>query len=303
MLWAKVLVPTLLVLGGTGAAAVGIMADDAPADAAQVWIDGPVGEAAYAPGTIAVSAHGTAPSTISALELLVDGDVVDTDRTLERTELLVFATFEWKATDEGEHELVVRQVGGAGSRSDARFLTIAEGGAPAPKPEATTTTSTTVPGETTTSSTSSTTTSTTQPGETTTTAPSGGTVVPTAPPPAPTTPTPTTPLPSPVAIDAATLSSSYPENRLYTQRCGYVVQVNARIRNAEYADAVVQGTGVVVAMSSTGSSSWTATLSSGPPLDASDVGTRTIVVVAGRGDDVTDRQAGTVDIRPGCPKD
>ena len=102
-------------------------------------------------------------------------------------------------------------------------------------------------------------------------------------------------------IDAVRLASEY-QNRLYVQGCGYVVQVSARIQNAEYADAAVRGTDVSVAMQKNGST-WTATLTSGAMFDAGDVGTHTVTVVAGRGDEVVDRDAGTVTIIQQCPKD
>lgn len=301
MLWAKILVPVLMVLGGTAAAAVALVgADESTAGPSQVWIDGPEPGQVIAPGTIAVSAHATAEAGISALELLVDDDVVATDDDLEQTERLVFASFEWDATQSGEHELVVRQVGGTGDRSDPRFVVISDDERDATP--TTSTTTTTEPGETTTTS-STTTTSTTEPGETTTVPPEVTTT--TAPPfGTPTTTPPATTQPvDPVAIDSAVLVSPYGDYRLYVGACSYVVEVQARIRNADYASAIVQGTGSEVAMTKSGSSSWTATLTSGSLWSASDVGVHTVVVLAGRGDEVVDRQLGTVDIRLNCPKD
>ena len=102
-------------------------------------------------------------------------------------------------------------------------------------------------------------------------------------------------------IDSASLASDY-QNRLYLGPCGYNVRVSARIQNADYADAIVQGTDVSVAMTRSGST-WTATLTSGAMFDSSDVGSHQVMVLAGRGDDVTDRAAGTVSIIANCPKD
>ncbi len=300
MLWAKVVLPIMMVLGGTAAGAAAFVADDAPAaGASQVWIDGPAPDSAFAPGAIAVSAHATASGDISALDLFVDGEKVATDEDLDQVERLVFATFEWGASELGEHELVVRQVGGSGDGSDPRFVTISKDAPEAPAPV---TTTTLAPGETSTTLAPGETTTTTA--ETTTTVDASTTAPVTAPPtaPPPTAPATTTPPPAvSVRIDAASLASEY-QNRLYVQGCGYVVQVSARIQNAEYADAAVRGTDVSVAMQKNGST-WTATLTSGAMFDAGDVGTHTVTVVAGRGDEVVDRDAGTVTIIQQCPKD
>ena len=317
MLWAKLLLPVVMVVGGLGAAAFAYASDGADGGPSQVWIDGPGPDATVAPGTVQVSAHATASSDISAMELYVDDQKVATDRELDTQDSLSFAAFSWPDAREGEHRLVVRQVGGTGAQSATRFVSVAKD-APLDREQATTTDgteapSTTEPGSTT--STTSSTTSTVPRSETTTTLGREG--ITTAPPNAPvTTPTVTAPpvtappVTAPpvtkpptakVVIDSAALSSGF-QNRLYVQGCGYTVQVSARIQNADYADAVVQGTGVAVPMTRSGGT-WTATLTSGALFDSSDVGTRQVMVVAGRGDEVVDRAAGTVTIIATCPKE
>ncbi len=59
MLWAKLAVPLVMVVGGAGALVVA--SDDSSTvttGAAQVWIDAPTGESPFGPGTVTVAAHG-----------------------------------------------------------------------------------------------------------------------------------------------------------------------------------------------------------------------------------------------------
>lgn len=299
MLWAKLAVPVLMLVGGTGALVVANSGSETvTTGAAQVWIDAPTGESPFGPGTVTVAAHATATSTLSSLDLFVDGTKVGTDSSLARNDLLAFAEFTWDAAV-GTHELVVRQPGGA-VRSDVLVVQVVDGAPNAPKP---TTTTTTEAGSTTTS-TEATTTSTTAP-DTTTTAttvpPPGNVTVPMTAPPTtrpPATTTTTRPRPAAPVIDAANFTGT---PTVYTVGyCTYSVTVQARIRNATSAELDVAGASVFLDMFQSGST-WTATIPSGFPASA--VGTKTVYVRAmGPGGD-TQRTVGTLTIKPGCPKD
>lgn len=314
MVWAKVVVPVLLVAaGGTAAVAARSSSETVRTGGSAVWIDNPPGGRAYAPGTISVQAHAVAGTDIAALVLSVDGDEVATDRDLEVDGDLVFATFRWEATV-GDHELVVAQDGGDGSRSDPRQVTIAEGAPPAPetaadepepKPSDETTT-TTATGESTTTATSTTTTST--PAQTTTTAGGGMatttspvTVAPTAP---PTIPPTTAPRPRP-QIQRAALSFLGSAPRVYVRpTCpGYTVDVVALVRDASSVTAVVEGTSVgPIALGTSDGATFQATLRSGIWRD-SDAGNRRVIVTARNAGGAVTATAGTVQVIVNCPKD
>lgn len=312
MVWAKVVVPILLVAaGGTAAVAARSGSEAVRTGGSAVWIDNPPGGRAYAPGTIAVQAHAVAGTDIAALVLSVDGDEVASDRDLEVDGDLVFATFRWEATV-GDHELVVAQVGGDGSRSDPRQVTIAEGAPPAPEtaadgPEPTPSdeTTTTAAGEPTATSTSTTTTSTPAPpttagGGMATTAPPV-TVAPTAP---PTVPPTTAPRPRP-QIQRAALSFLGPAPRVYVRpSCpGYTVDVVALVRDASSVTAVVEGTSVgPIALGTTDGATYQATLRSGIWRDG-DAGSHRVVVTARNAGGAVTATAGTLQVIVTCPKD
>lgn len=297
MLWAKLAVPLVMVVGGAGALVVAN--DDSTTvttGAAQVWIDAPTGESPFAPGEVTVAAHATATSDIASLDLFVDGDKVDTDSSLVRNERLVFAEFSWDAPV-GTHELVVKQPGGA-TRSDVLVVQVVEGAPKVPKP---TTTTTTKPGDTTTSTEATTT---TEP-ETTTTVvgttvpPEGNDTVPiTAPPTTRPPATTTTTRPAAPVIDAANFAG--PATIYTLGYCTYTVTVQARIRNATSAELSVPSASIFLEMFQSGST-WTATIPSGAPASA--VGAKTVYVRAmGPGGEVQ-RTVGTLTIKSGCPKD
>jgi hypothetical protein len=303
----KLAIPLAMATVGVGAGAAALVsAEDArPPARSQVWIDAPMGIVPFAPGEVVVTAHATASDAITGLTLLVDGEEVATDVTLERADRLVYAELDWEATV-GSHELVVEQVGGTGDRSAARSVVVVEGAAPAPTP---TTTTTTPPDETTTTTVpdEATTTSTTAPDETTTTLapPEGeGTIpppVPTTRPPATTTTQPTTTTTRPAApiVDGAALAGM-PTVYAGDSCPSYTVQVQVRARNANGARLVVAGTSFSAAMARSGSS-FTGTIPSGWPPAA--VGNRSVsVTVSGPGGSVQ-AAVGTLSIRPGCPKD
>jgi len=311
VLWLKVAIPVLMASVGVGAV---VVTNDASSSAtvstSQVWIDSPLGEVAFAPGDVAVAAHATADASITSLDLFVDGDKVATDTKLERDEKLVYGQFTWPA-DVGEHVLVVKQVGGTSSKSAPLTVFVAEGAEPAPTPTTTTTTkpgttTTTAPGETTTSSSSSSsTTSTTTPGEPATTAPPQGGTIPPRPTAVPTTrppsvPTTTRPPARPLPIIDSVAFSGTPT--VYTTGgCPYSVVVQARIRDADFAVAIVSGAGASFTMTRSGSSSWSGTITSG--FAGSAVGARNVTVTAGNSRGDTSRAVGTLTIKPGCPKD
>lgn len=307
VLWAKVLIPVVMVGVGSGAAVAAVVADDGgPAGAAAVWIDGPSGTRALAPGTIPVTAHATADATVTGLDLYVDGEKVAEDRDLERTEKLFIGEMAWPA-EVGLHELEVRQVGGAGETSAVRRVLVAEG-AMAAEEMATTTTPPAI-GDTTTVSTApgDTTPSTTPPDDSTTTAPvvtdPGATPSTEAPPEGEGTVPPDTQPPDDtgddVEIASATLSGG---GKVYVPACGYSVQVQARVANADYAQVMVVGTGFNETMERTADSSFSLAIPSGV-WSSGDVGTHEVVVVAGGGGASDERSAGTIEVIAICPKD
>lgn len=313
MLWAKLLLPILLVTAG-GAAAVAATRDTSRPESVAtaegvVWIDNPAAGAAFAPGVVGVDAHSVVDQQIAALALYVDGDRVAVDDDLTTAQDLAYATFNWKA-DEGQHQLVVAQVGGDEARSEPRTVNIVDGAPAAPKA---TTTTTTEPGDTTTSST----TTTTAPGETATsagTAPGSTavtvapTVGPTAPPvtvpptaPATTAP-PTTAPPKTPSIDDATVSSPSGDLTLYVRDCGYTVLVSATVRDATAVTATVEGTNVSGAMTRSGNT-YRFTLRSGT-FTAANIGPHRVIVTAVNGTSApVTKTAGRVTVEQGCPKD
>ncbi len=320
VLWAKVLVPVVLATAGVGAGvAAAVLPDGAAAvgGPAQAWIDSPVPDATFGPGTIPVDAHAADPvSKIAALELLVDGDAVATDDDLDRTEDLVLATFDWDAAV-GVHELVVREVGG-GAVSAPITVTIGEGMEPAPDRAedgaeeevaagSSSTTevdpaSSTAPDDSTTTSTAPEETTTSEPGPEVT-GPSGptGPTPTTTPPSGPTTAPPGTQPATPPTIQRATLFPS--PAVLFTSGCGYTVEVAVSAVNAEAVTVSVDGTSFFRQMTPS-SGAFTLTLTGGSQWNGAP-GNHTVTVVAGNGDSTATATAGTVTIddRPGCPKD
>jgi hypothetical protein len=255
------------VAAGLGAAATAVTLLTPVDGGSQVWIDEPPASSVLAPGTVTVTAHATDESRIDGLELKVDGKTVDDDRSLSRDGLLVFAVFEWNATA-GAHELVVTQLGGAGTTSDPRTVTIS-GAEPSPTP--------TVPEETPTATPSTT------PSATTTTEPE-----------------PSQPAPEPEAapIIDSTAFAGTPTVYQFTG-CPYTVQVQARIQNATSARAEISGAGSVSMSAST--STWTATIPSG--YSAGQVGDHTVTVIASGAGGSATQVVGTLTIKPACPKD
>jgi hypothetical protein len=306
MLWTKFVIPLAFATVGVGAAAAAVVLPGASASTggSQAWIDAPLGLTAYAPGTLTVTAHATADEAISGLELVVDGDEVASDTSLVQVEKLVYGTFSWEA-EVGEHTLVVKQLGGTGAASAPRVVFVQEGAPEAPTP--------TIPGETSTTTTpeTSTTTTTTTPDETTTTvqdattttAPVGTTVPPEVPDTVPSTQPPTTAAPKPKpTFGAVSLTSPY-ENRVYLGNCTYQVDLRAVVRNADYVQVTVEGTGFVGMMRRSGDT-FTLVIGSGPSVWGSgDSGVRRVILDAGGGGTNVQRVAGTLDIRTSCPKD
>lgn len=311
MLWLRLALPVLLAGSGIAAGAVAVATDDpAPEGATQVWIDGPRGNIAYAPGPTAVQAHATAISGIDALDLYVDGEKVATDDDLQRTETLALALFEWDA-EVGIHDLVVRQVGGEEQESDPRRIAVVEGGMAIPMPTPTepgqaptspsststtgstsTSTTTTVPGEAPEGE-STVPGSTTQPGGSATTRPPGTTTPGTTRPPATTAP----PQQSPEVDRAVILGGAV----LYERTgCPYTVRVAAEVRNAQTGEIILRGTGFRATMQRSGTS-FTLTIPSG--FGTGDLGTHSLeATFTGPGGQVG-ILIGQVTIKPGCPKD
>lgn len=305
MLWAKLLVPVVLVAGG-GAAAVAAGRGSSPSESvtadAAVWIDNPAPGAVFAPGEVGIDAHAVAGQEVTALALYVDGDRVAVDEDPARARDLVYATFAWSA-EAGTHSLEVAQVGGDRARSEPREVVIVEGAPPAPEPAP-------APGATT--STTSLTTSTTS---TTTTLPGGATTVPgeapvtiapptaTTAPPATVPPTsqPTTAPPTPPAIEDASLSSPSGALVLYVRDCGYTVLVSAVVRDATSVVVDVEGTGVGGTMDRSGTT-YRFTLRSGT-FGSGAIGVHRVVVTAWNGSASATLAAGRVTIEQGCPKD
>lgn|GEM_PF-6401920 len=153
MPWIHVLIPAVLATAGVGAGAATLLTDDPPPSAA-VWIDAPSRDGLVAAGDVAVVAHASAASRIDALTLVVDGEEIDTDSSLDRRGRLVYGELTWHADGEGEHEIVVRQTGGAGVASQpVRLAVVADGAGateepdPTPTPTATDETPTPTPTE------------------------------------------------------------------------------------------------------------------------------------------------------------
>lgn len=319
MFLAKLALPVLLVTGGAGAAAYASVRSTPTtvvAGAPDAWIDGPLGDKVYAPGTIGVYAYATANEQIRGLQLEVDGEVVATDGKLERTEKLYAGTFAWKAAV-GTHQLRVRPVGGVGRASSILVVEVGEGGVVAP-------TITTPTAGATIATTSSTPTNSPTSPVPTVTAPTdvfaqpqvtvgppvgGGPRQPDAPQPtrppatAPpnTTPPPTAPPAALAVIDAASTSSPAGDNRLYVAACAYRMEVTATVRNASSVQVQVEGTGAGGPMKRSGNT-YSYTLQSGQ-FAASDVGSRRVLIVASGGGANPTAQAGQVDVRLNCPKD
>jgi hypothetical protein len=257
------------VAAGLGAAATAATLLTPVDGGSQVWIDEPTANSILAPGTVTVTAHATDPGRLDGLELRVDGKSVDQDRSLDRSDLLVFAVFTWKATA-GAHELVVTQLGGARTISDSRLVTV---GGPAPSPSPTPSKS---PKASPTPSSSPTPSAT----------------------PVPTPEHSTRPPPEPAPVIDSTTFVGTPTVYAFTS-CPYTVQVQARIRGATSARAVISGVGSVPMSGS--SSTWTATISSGFP-SGQDGGHTVSVTASGPGGSAT-QAVGTLTIKPACPKD
>ena len=298
--WTTFLIPALMATVGAGAlvTSVGLPEDTAGAGQSRVWIDGPSGESALPPGKIQVTAHATADDMITGLDLFVDGKKVTNDKTLVRNEKLVYGGFTWDA-DVGTHKLVVQQLGGTGEKSLTRIVVISQDAPEAS--EATTPSGTTLPGpaettttvgsvDTTTSAPPEVSSDTIAPPETSDTVPA-------------TAPSQTTePAPDGPVIEGTTLVGTS-GNQLAISYCDFKVTVTAQVRNAEYVQVIVAGTGFDQAMSQNGES-YSLRLDSDPNIwDAGDVGSHEVTVLAGRGDAVVDRSAGTIEIRENCPKD
>lgn len=296
---AKFVLPALLVVTGVGAAVYATVSNDSGSTVAagspDAWIDAPVGDMIYAPGTIDVFAHATAHDEIRALELVVDDHVVATDRDLERTEKLYAGTFTWKAAV-GTHRLQVRPVGGKVRASSIVVIEVAKGGV-----VATTTPATTIRRTTTTSSSTTTTTKpgtvTTVPPVTTTRPGGGGTPAPNTTP--PTSPATTAP-PAAVVIVSTSKESPAGDNRLYVGSCAYTMGVTAVVQNASSVRVWVNNQNWAMTRSG---NTYTATLHSGPPFTAADVGVHQVLVKASGGGVDRSAVAGQVDVRLNCPKD
>lgn len=277
------------------------VASGAPA----AWIDGPLGDRTYAPGTIEVVAHATADEPIPALELVVDGEVAATDDDLEETDKLVRATFAWEAT-EGSHALQVRATGGSRAASAVRTIQVGGATAPSTTTSAGPATTTTAPATTTTSAATSTTTI-VEEGPTTTAPPAGATTIPATPTPtlppttAPPRPTTTTAPPRPAQIDSATTRSPYGDGKVYVPACGYTMEVTAVVRDAERVRASVEGTAVSGDMARSGTT-YTFTIRSGT-FAPGDVGVHRVLVTATGGGASPIAVAGRVTVVGTCPKD
>jgi hypothetical protein len=298
---------------GVGAGTAAVVLDDGSGPVAtgpaRAWIDNPVPDVAFGPGTVPVNAHAADPAAaITALELVVDDEVVATDGELARARDLVYAELDWTAVV-GVHELVVREVGG-GATSAPRIVRIVDGMAPAPErpteedgeevAAGPTTTSTTAPGSTTT-------TTTTAPGATTTTTspqqgpPATGSPATTAPP-RPTQPPPTQPpLPPAPVIQRADVVAGIGDGRIFAVQCTYTVIVRARVNGAEAVTVSIDGTSFTRPMQRNGLD-YSLTIGSGP-MWSGEVGSHTVVIVAGNGESLTQATAGTITIGPACPKD
>lgn len=198
-------VVSALILGVGGFLAVrAITTPDlvASADSGSVaWIDTPLNGTEMMPATVQVTGHGTDPSGVIGLTLLVDGATIQTIQTSGGA--LETGHFTWPATA-GHHQLVVRlsSVSGSETASAPIYVTILDR-MPETEPDPTTSTigtTSTIPESTTTTLEPATTTTvapttTTPPATTTTTTPGPTTTT------APATTTTTCPIAAPTLVD------------------------------------------------------------------------------------------------------
>lgn len=134
------------------------------------WIDHPLDGTEMMPAVVQVTGHGTDPSGVASLALMVDGATVQTVETFGSA--IETGHFNWQATP-GQHQLVVRLMSVSGNEVSSAPVSITIlGRMPETEPDPTTTTppetTTTLPSETTSTSGADTTTTTTT-GITTTT--------------------------------------------------------------------------------------------------------------------------------------
>jgi hypothetical protein len=267
-----------------------------PQNPAAVWIDGPLTGFSVQPGLVPVTAHASAAQAVGRLLLLVDGQQVAEDTSLERSGLLSLGTFGWQATA-GRHTLVVKA--GSTSSEVVNLLVAAHGNAPTP-----TAVPTTVPVRATPTPTRSVTPSpTSSPTPRTSPTPARSTA------PATTSPTPS-PSPKPaLPVYAAGSISFNPASWYWDTRyssgspCGSSFtqqsQGDARVTGATSVQIVVGGHAFAATASG---STWTATIRSadipGRRIDS----TLTVQVVAVGPGGTTTRDAGTVLLRS-CEKD
>lgn len=83
-----------------------------PSNPAVVWVDNPLQGATVEPGVVTVTAHASAEEAVTGLALLIDGEQVAADTSLDRNGLLSLGSFDWQASP-GKHDVVVK----AGSTS------------------------------------------------------------------------------------------------------------------------------------------------------------------------------------------
>ena len=263
--WIHVVVPALLTTSGIAVGATALLADDAPPSSA-VWIDSPSPDGTVAPGSVRVVAHASATKTITELRLYVDGEEVASDDSLVRYGRLVYADMTWRAVA-GEHELIVRQSGGTGVASAARYVTVADS---IPDPDAKPTDDSPTPSPTSTAPTPTPTIETIDPDL------DGGVV--------------DTPL-----IGAVGFSG--PARVSVRASCGNSVTVYATIENTDEATVKVSGVGTYP-MSTARGIRWSARIDSG--FEMSDIGLHRVTVMVPSGGSMIDKPVGNLSIEEGC---
>jgi hypothetical protein len=103
---AKVVVPVVLIAGG-GVAFVASVRSTKPVGDVRAWIDSPLDGATVRVGQVEIIAHGSGPSDVERIELVVDGATAGDFGPLVQTDRLATGSNQWAATV-GTHALVTR---------------------------------------------------------------------------------------------------------------------------------------------------------------------------------------------------
>ncbi len=115
-----------------GAMLIVLLAPGGATDGARSWFDDPLPGARLPLGTVDIVAHGADPDGVAAVELSVNGVVVES-QDIAGGPTLATARFAWVATEPGPTDLKVRARDGGGGWGTPASVTVYFGG-PAPQP-------------------------------------------------------------------------------------------------------------------------------------------------------------------------